>query len=267
MLLVADNLHVVDPAISKAVENFDPGPIQSLVARCNEAGAQAIDINSGPLPRQPEAHFTFLVESIQAVTDRPLLLDTTNPKALRAGLEACRRRPVINGFSLEPAKIERILPLAGLYEADIIGYLLDARSRVPVTVEDMMDLAVSLFETAIKSGLDPQHLIIDPVIAPLSWENGAIHNRAVLTVLRSLPDLLGMPIRTIAGLSNLASGPIPRRQKIFLEQAFLPMLAAAGLDLVLLNMFNTPSVQTAKACDALLGDKVFAWAAIPQIDE
>jgi 5-methyltetrahydrofolate corrinoid/iron sulfur protein methyltransferase len=267
MILAADNLHVVNTSVSKAVEELDPEPIQSLVERCIGAGAQAIDINSGPLPRQPEKRFAFLVETVQAVTDRPLLLDTTNPAALRAGLEICRRRPIINGFSLEPARIERILPLACSYDADIIGYLLDAHSRVPVQEQDMMTLAVSLFETAVKSGLDPRRLIIDPVIAPLSWESGAAHNRAVLSVIRSLPDLLGLPVRTIAGLSNLASGPIPRQQKIFLEQTFLPMLAAAGLDMVLLNIFNTPSVQTAKACDALLGDGVFAWAAAAQSPE
>ena len=47
-----------------------------------------------------------------------------------------------------------------------------------------------------------------------------------------------------------------------MQTAYLPMLAAAGLDMVLLNVFQAPVVQTARACSALLDDQVFSW---PQI--
>jgi hypothetical protein len=35
-----------------------------------------------------------------------LILDTTNPKALEAGLVKSKNKTIINGFSLEPAKLE-----------------------------------------------------------------------------------------------------------------------------------------------------------------
>ena len=259
MIIVADNLHIVNPIVSEALTRLDPGPIRELVQRCRRSGAQAIDINSGPLPKSPERYFSFLVETVQAQTDVPLVLDTTNPEALEAGLRLCRHRPIINGFSLEPVKLERILPLASRYHVDIIGYLLGPGSRVPIEEEEVMAMAVELFEAYTRSGLDPQHLIIDPVIAPLSWDNGIRHNQAVLSVVQRLPDLLGVPVRTIAGISNLASGAIPTTRKIELEQSFLPMLASAGLDMALMNVFHEPTVRTAVLCDALLGDKVFAW--------
>jgi 5-methyltetrahydrofolate corrinoid/iron sulfur protein methyltransferase len=47
-----------------------------------------------------------------------------------------------------------------------------------------------------------------------------------------------------------------------MQNAYLPMLAAAGLDMVLLNVFHAPVVQTARACSALLDDKAFSWAQI-----
>ena len=56
-----------------------------------------------------------------------------------------------------------------------------------------------------------------------------------------------------------ASGHMPVHRKIALEQTYLPMLAAAGLDMVLCNVFHKATIQTAKMCDALVGDKVFAW--------
>lgn len=260
MIVVADNLQVVNPVVAEALARFDPEPIRDLVERCRMAGAQAIDINSGPLPKAPEKHFTFLVETVQGATSLPLLLDTTNPEALKAGLHICRRPVIINGFSLEPVRLERILPLAAECDADIIGYLLGAGSQVPVEEDEMMALAVELYDAFSRTGLGPERLIIDPVIAPLRWDNGLRHNQAVLNVIRALPDLLGAPVRTIAGISNLASGPVPVSRKIELENAFLPMLAAAGLNMALLNVFHRPAVQTAALCDALLGDKVFAWA-------
>lgn len=267
MHIVADNLHVINPVIADAVSRYENEPIQDLVRRCEQAGAQVIDINSGPLRREPQKHFSFLVEAVQAVTDLPLMLDTTNPEALDAGLRVCRRRSIINGFSLEPAKLARILPLAKQYDSDIIGYLLDPKSQVPIEEEEIMALAVALFEAYTGTGLDPGRLIIDPVVAPLSWDNGRRHNRAVLSLLRNLTDLLGAPVRTIAGLSNLATGAMPLNRKIALEQAYLPMLAAAGLDMVLLNVFHEPAVQTARTCAALLGDKIFTWAGIGDAKE
>ncbi len=259
MLIVADNLHVIRPEIARALASMDPGPIQALVRQCAQAGAQAIDLNCGPLKRDPETRMTFLVETVRAVTDLPLLLDTTNPAALAAGLAACGGRATINGFSLEPAKLEGILPLARRYETDIVGYLLHPDSRVPHETDEMMALAVSLFEAYRALDLDPARLIIDPVIAPLAWPDGTRHNRAVLALIHQLPDLLGTPVRTMAGLSNLASGAMPLTRKITLEQAFLPMLAAAGLDLLLVNVTHGPTLDTARLCAGLLGEGVFAW--------
>ncbi len=42
----------------------------------------------------------FLVETVMAVTDRPVLIDTTNPRAIRAGLKAAGNQGIVNGISL-----------------------------------------------------------------------------------------------------------------------------------------------------------------------
>ena len=267
MIVVADNLHILNPAVAQAVENLDADPIRELVRYCEQAGAQAIDINPGPLVREPQKRFAFLVETVREVTNLPLVLDTGNAGALEAGLAACGGKALINGFSLEPAKLERILPLAQRYDADIIGYLLNAHSQVPIDAAEMMAVAVDLFQTYVERGLAAERLIIDPVIAPLSWHDGLPHNQAVLEVLRNLEDLLGAPVRTMAGLSNLASGPAAAHRKVALEMAYLPMLAAAGLDMVLLNVRHTSTVRLAQVCDALLGDKIFAWTQLDGVAE
>ena len=131
---------------------------------------------------------------------------------------------IINGFSLEPRKLDGVLPLTKQYDADIIGYVLAEDSRVPMDEDEMMSAAVALFEAYTNAGLPPRKLIIDPVVVPVTWPDGLRHNRGVLTLIRRLPDLLGTTVRTIAGLSNLSSGSGPLGRKIALETAYLPML-------------------------------------------
>jgi 5-methyltetrahydrofolate corrinoid/iron sulfur protein methyltransferase len=201
----------------------------------------------------------FLVEAVQGVSGLPLLLDTTNPKALEAGLSACRNRGIINGFSLEKAKLGTILPLAKKFDADIIGYLLYPNSHVPPDGPERLNVAVELFAEYAKAGLDSKRLIIDPIIAPLIWQDGNIQNMEILSVLRTLPDLLGFDVRTIAGLSNLTSGQSNRKKKDLLEKAYLPMLLEAGLGMILMDVLHGKTVAVARACRALVGRKVFSW--------
>ncbi len=261
-MLAADNLTITRKMVAAALREMDPRPIRDLVSRMQKAGAEIIDINSGPLTREPEKKMGFLVETVQEVTDLPIMLDSSNPKALEAGLRMGRGKIVINGFSLEPEKLARILPLALKYQADIVGYLLYPNGQVPMNAEDLTDLAIQVHGAAIKAGLDEERLIIDPVIAPLMWENGLRHNRHVLVLLRNLPDLLGFPVRTIAGLSNLTAGPGPKEKKQVLAQAFLPMLAAVGLSHVLLNILDPAIVGIAQACRTLSGMDIFTWAEV-----
>jgi 5-methyltetrahydrofolate corrinoid/iron sulfur protein methyltransferase len=259
VLLVADNLQITDPEIAAALASRNPEPVRALAKRCAAAGADAIDVNSGPLTREPEAQMTFLVEAVRSATDLPLVIDTANPAAMEAGLRAAGPGAVINGFSLEPAKLNRILPLARAYDADIIGFLLTPRSQVPTASAERLSLAVDLFQACQAAGVAPQRLIIDPVVVPLAWQDGNRQAREMVALLRQLPELLGFPVRTSAGLSNLTTGGGHRRQRLLLERTYLPMLAAAGLDMVLLNILHSDTVAVGRACRLLTTDRVFTW--------
>ncbi len=265
MLLIADNLQITNPVIATAIDKLDPAPIQEMVKNCESAGAQAIDINPGPLTRDPEKKMTFLVEAVQSVSRLPLLLDTSNPKAMEAGLMAAINHPeppIINGFSLEPQKLEYILPLTKKYHTRIIGYLLYPNSNVPIDEADCISVLLDLYGQFQAAGLENDQLIIDPVVAPVIWEDGIRHNISILSVMRQLPDLLGFSVKTIAGISNLTTGKIPKDKKQILEQSFLPVLASSGLSLALLNVFHSQTTQTARACEALLTPGIFSWATL-----
>ena len=261
-MIAADNIRITNPVVDAALSDLDPRPIQVLAEKCESAGAEAIDINSGPLNRDPERKMAFLVEVIQDVTGLPILLDTANPSALEAGLRVCRNRVIVNGFSLEPAKLASILPLAKKYEAHIIGYLLYPDSHVPSDGAERLGVAIELFDKYIQAGLDKERLIIDPVISPLMWQDGNAQDMEILSVIRMLPDVLGFDVRTIAGLSNLTSGQGDRGKKILMEKIYLPMLMGSGLSIALMDVTHVETIQVARACRSLMSPGIFSWEEI-----
>ena len=259
MIIVADNLRITIPAVSRAVEANDPDPIRRMATACRDAGAHYIDINSGPLSRKPVERMRFLVEAVQSAVDLPLVLDTTNPAAMAAGLAASRQRPVINGLSLEKEKLDRILPLAAQYDCDLIIYLLRPDGHVPPDADGRMEAAVALFGECQAAGIAPDRLIVDPIIAPLAWQDGNRQNMAILEVFRVLPDLLGFPVRTIAGLSNLTTGAPDADLRRRYQCAFLPMLATTGLTMILMNVLDPTLMEIAQASRGITGSAIFTW--------
>ncbi len=153
MKLIADNLRITKQEIQMALKNFDPRPIQDLVKQCVQKGAFAIDVNTGPLGSSPEKGMAFFIRAVESVTNLPLLIDTSNPAAMAVGLKCAKNRVIINGFSLEPLKLERILPLAKEFNVDIVGFLLYPGSRVPKDEAERCQIVLELFERAEKAGV------------------------------------------------------------------------------------------------------------------
>jgi 5-methyltetrahydrofolate corrinoid/iron sulfur protein methyltransferase len=259
MRLIADNLRITQKAIEIAVAGKDSLPLQAMAKLCEMAGADGIDINSGPLYRNQGSRMAFMVEAVQEVTSLPLILDTSNPRALKAGLLACKTPATLNGLSLEPSKLEHILPLAVAFQTEIVCYLLYPNGHVPPDSTERLNVAVSLYQKCMNAGVEPDRVIIDPVVVPLSWQDGLFQAREVLTVIKTLPELLGSPVRTIAGLSNLTAGAKNPIKKHLAQQTYLPMLAASGLSMILMDVLNTKSVRVARMCSLFSQESIFTW--------
>ena len=262
MKLIADNLRITKDSIRQALAKKDPIPIQALVTRCVQQGAHGIDINTGPLGKDSESAMVFFIKAVEQVTDLPLLIDTTNPAAMAAGLAVARNKTIINGISLEPAKLEQILPLAKKYKTDLIGFLLYPDSRVPKDSSERFEIALELLARVEEAGVAKEHLIIDPVVPPLSWDDGLFRARELLKTISMLPELLGFPVRTIAGLSNLTTGVIDKSRKTLVETTYLSMLAAAGLDYLMLDILNPHTRLAARAATLLTREDIFSWESL-----
>lgn len=236
MLLVADNLNALNPVVARFLSDLEKPPLQELVRQLAASGVDYLDLNPGYLPARREEHWLQLLETVQEITELPLILDSPHPRLLAQALPHCRRPPILNALTLELPKLAEILPLAVAYQTDLVLLLLDEHSRPGPTLEDKLYLAIRLQEAAVSAGLPLAKLIFDPVLPNLSWPDAMPQTRACIAAIRLLSSgaVFGEPVRTICGLSNLRSG-LRQLYPLDLELAALGLLAGAGLSLVLLD--------------------------------
>ena len=235
MQLIADNINIMNGRVATALAQQDAKPITDLAMHLSHLGIQGIDLNPGPPSGQGNAHMALCLQAVQSKTGLPLWLDSNNPQILHQALGLCPNPAVINGFSLEPHKVHGILPLAVDFQVPIVGFLLHPDGHVPTGVEDRLQLASELMQVCADAGLPEDHLIIDPVLAPLIWDDGSTQAGHVLSFLHFLPDLSATPVQTVVGLSNLVSG-LTHVAAPYLEAFYLSRLAEAGLSYALCNV-------------------------------
>lgn len=253
MLLAADNIHAMNPAVSDALRTLDPKPIRELALTCARNGAHLIDINPGYLSARHEDRMQFLVETVQEVTSLRLILDSPNARVLARGLTVCRDTPILNALSLEPQKLQEILPLAVQHHTDLVLLLMDERSFTPPSADEKMALALELREHCLAAGMSQEDLIFDPVLPNLSWDDAYARIAEDIKTVRLLASgaVLQEPVRTMVGLSNLRSGhssAFPAE----IDRTCLTLLAGAGLHMALANATNPLLVELCASLERLV---------------
>ncbi len=240
MQWIADNLHALDPRVADALARRDPAPIQALAERLVAAGADRIDLNPGHLSRRRADGLAFLVDAVQQVTHCPLVLDSPEPEVLRLALPRCRQPPLVDALTGEPHRLAGHLPLAVEHDLDLVLLLVDERSAVPATLDEKVGLALELVQACTDAGLPLSRLIVDPVLPNLRWPDADAQIDAAVELVGLLASgaLLGTPLRTMAGLSNLRSG-LRRQLPLALESAVLKRLEEAGLTHALVDVLSS----------------------------
>jgi 5-methyltetrahydrofolate corrinoid/iron sulfur protein methyltransferase len=245
LIIAADNLNILNPAVAQALDALDPAPLQELARRLEQAGANLIDINPGFLPPRRHDRMAFMVEAVQQVTNLRLILDSPDARVLARGLAAANQPPILNACTLEINKLREILPLAAANHTDLVLLLLDDRSFPAASLEGKITLALQLREHALAAGLTDARLIFDPVLPNLTWPDAWAQVGEVLKSVRLLHggDLWGEPARTMAGLSNLRSG-LRQTYPVQVDEAALALLAGAGLGVALMDALQPGLMET-----------------------
>lgn len=209
-----------------------------------EAGAHALDINVGlPEINEPEM-MAEVVTQVQAVSDLPIQIDTSDPIAMERGLRLCNGQPLVNSVNGKASVMDAIFPLVQKYGGVVIGLTLDEKG-IPTTAEARMEIAHRILECAANYGIPSHRIIIDPLAMTISADKDS-----ALVTLETIRRLHAEGIRTSLGLSNVSFG-LPNRDAI--NSTFFALALENGLSAAIMNPYSPAMMNTYYAYRALHG--------------
>ena len=233
MILIGEDLNVMSKEISRAIKERDPEPIRSCVVGEAKNGMDYLDLNVGPLRKDPEATMEWLVENVQEFTDLPLCLDTTNPVAMEAGLKVCKQTALINSASGTGESMEKMLPLASKYSANVVLSVIND-DGLPSDADERASSILESLEVANELGIPNENIWVDPVLLPIGVDQRQVS--AFLEFIQMLPDL-APGAKSTCGLSNLSYGA-PKELKGLLNRTFLMMIGRYGQYSAIVSAFD-----------------------------
>jgi 5-methyltetrahydrofolate corrinoid/iron sulfur protein methyltransferase len=245
MLVIGERINATRRAIARAIDRRDAVPLVREAQAQADAGADFIDVNAGSDPAREIENLRWALQVVQDATDRPLCIDSADPRALAAGLEVIRGDTVmLNSVTGGKQKLHAVLPLAVGSGARLIALAMDERG-VPHTADQRVDVAGRILESAEAAGLPRRHVYVDPCLQPISTgaEQGPEVLSAVRRIMRDFPG-----VHTTCGLSNVSFG-LPNRSLV--NRTYLACLIAAGLDSAVLDPTAEGIMVTVLAAEAL----------------
>ncbi|HUU08713.1 MAG TPA: dihydropteroate synthase [Dehalococcoidales bacterium] len=250
MILIGENLNIMSQSIGSALKGREPKPIQDLVKAEVAAGVDLIDINIGPARKDGDELMDWAVKTVQAVSDKPLSLDTTNLVAMEAGLKVHKGQALIN--SISPARLDVGLPLVKNYNAAMIG-LLWGEEGMPRDANERGMIAAELIYKANEAGVPNEDIWIDPIAGPVSVDVSQLN--ACLEFMSMLGEL-APGCKSTVGLSNVSNGT-PAHLRPHLNRAYLIMMMRYGLASAIVDAFDPELIKIARGEKPEIVDLVY----------
>lgn len=204
LTLIGESINDSVPSTHALFEANDLAAITGLARSQSELGADYIDVNVGP---RPADFMAAVVRAVQAVTPKPLSIDSPDYALAAAGLAACDPAcgtPILN--SISPLRLEMFDLLQSHRFRPILlasENLIDGDEAPCRTAEETYDAARLLLETARSHGLSNDDCIIDPGIAPIGadTENNIHRLMGALRLIHDDPAFAG--VHMSVGLQQL----------------------------------------------------------------
>lgn len=209
------------------------------------AGATVLDVNMGVAGISQSAAMKNAVSEIAQIVPTPLSIDTSDAKALEAGLRAYPGRALINSVSAEPNRLKYFLPLAKKYGAAVLCLPL-SEAGLPETARERVAIIKKIVHEGKNIGLTDNDFILDCLVMTIAADKTAATE--VLQTLTLYKEELGYP--STMGLSNISFG-LPNRPLI--NSTFFAMCLGAGLDAPIMNPYDEAMQNTLAAAAALTG--------------
>jgi 5-methyltetrahydrofolate--homocysteine methyltransferase len=198
-------------------------------------GAHLLDVCVDYVGRDGRADMTEVAGRLATAATLPLVIDSTEPEVVQAGLEMLGGRAVVNSVNYEDgdgpgARIARVMPLVREHGAAVIALTIDERGQAR-TAEWKTAVATRLIEDLTGNwGMRTSDIIVDCLTFPIATGQEETRRDALETieaireVKRRYPD-----VQTTLGVSNVSFGLNPAARAV-LNSVFLDECVRAGLD-------------------------------------
>lgn len=246
MIIIGEKINGTIPRVKKAIEEKNEEFIRDLALKQTEAGADYIDVCAGTAPEIEVDTLKWLMDIIQDVVDKPLCIDSPNPRSIEAVFKYAKKPGLVNSVSEEGDKCEVIYSLIQGTDWQVIALTCDNQG-IPSDVQTRVDLTKVLVEKADKYGITPDKIHIDPLVMALSTDN-----QSLLKFVETMKAIKAMypTIKVTSGLSNISFG-MPLRKIV--NQNFLTIAVYEGMDSAIMDPCNRDMMATLLATEALLG--------------
>jgi 5-methyltetrahydrofolate--homocysteine methyltransferase len=236
------------------------------IARDQEKeGAHVLDVCVDYVGRDGTADMDELASRYATQVTVPLVLDSTEPPVIEAGLQRLGGRAILNSANLEDGeeegnRFDRVCRLAKEYGAAIVCMLIDEEGQAR-DVEWKLRVAHRIHDLATQRyGLEPGDLIFDALTFPLSTGDADLRGDAMATIeaiRRIKAELPG--VFTTLGVSNVSFGLSPAARHV-LNAVFLYECVDAGLDSAIVHAgrimpLNKIPEEQLKVCQDLIYDR------------
>ncbi|HEU0127700.1 MAG TPA: methionine synthase, partial [Pseudonocardiaceae bacterium] len=223
-------------------------------------GAHLIDLNVDYVGRDGAADMAELAGRLATASTLPVMLDSTEPEVIQAGLERLGGRCVVNSVNFEDgdgpgSRYQRAMTLIREHGAAVVALCIDEQGQAR-TAEWKVRVASRLIDDLNATwGMRTCDIIVDCLTFPISTGQEEVRRDAVETieaireVKRRYPE-----VQTTLGLSNVSFGLNPAARQV-LNSVFLHECVQAGLDTAIVHaskivpMARIPDDQRAVALD------------------
>ena len=210
-----------------------------------EKGVHILDVNVGLPDIDEKEMLKTAVTELQAVTDLPLQIDTSDISAMETALRLYNGKAMINSVNGKEEVMAAVFPLVKKYGGLVVALTLD-ENGIPKTADGRVKIAEKILQTAEKYGIDKKDIIFDTLAMTVSADNFAAVE--TLDALKKINRYLGC--HTSLGISNVSFG-LPNRDAV--NGIFFALALENGLSAAIMNPYSPDMMKTYYAYRALHG--------------
>ena len=214
------------------VENWDEC-VEIAKAQTRD-GAHALDVCVDYVGRDGVADMAAIVSRLATSSTLPLVLDSTEPAVLEAGLENYGGRALINSVNYEDgdgpnSRFAKIMPLAREHGAAVVALTIDEEGQAR-TAETKVAIASRLIRDLVDNWkVSISDIVVDTLTFPIATGQDETRRDGIETIeaIRTLHEKFP-GVQSTLGISNISFGLNPAARQV-LNSVFLSECTKVGL--------------------------------------